>query len=135
MELPTALTLEEARQGTLQLLNQEYITRLEAVSHDGRLFDLSGSNKDLVNDWRDGAVETDALLGAGAWGPESWPHMADGGEAYVIADVTACRTWALSMFICYAAIYKARNAHAAAINAMTETQAARLYDVTINWPG
>ena len=118
----------------LDILENEFQRRLKAVSFNGRSFDLSGDNKDFVNDWRDGAVETDALLGTGTWGPETWPHMSDGLGGYALADADACRVWALSMFIMYAGIYKARNSHAAAIKAETNMSTLQDYDCTVGWP-
>lgn len=127
-------TLSDAKYGNRQHLEQEYQARLSVVPYADRLFDLSGPNKDLLNDWRDGAMETDALLGAGTWGPEVWPHMGDDAGVYSVASASACRAWALGLFIVYAGIYKARNDHLAAIEAQTDAEIARLYDVTTGWP-
>lgn len=127
-------TLESTKVGTLQNLDAEFQRRLAAVSHDGRVFDLSGLNKDFVADYHIGATETDALFGAGTWGPEVWPYMSDEGAPYDLADAAVCRQWALSMFILYADVFKVRNAHAAAINAAATIEAARTYDFSTGWP-
>lgn len=131
--LDTPMTIAQARYATMQALDAEFQRRLASVVYDSRSFDLSGNKPEMVNHYRDGAVETDALMGAGTWVGKSWPYVSDGGVPYPLANVATCRQWALSMFFLYAALDEKYEAHKAAIAALDDIEAARLYDVTSGW--